>query len=251
MLVVCFRRSAQKTDSIIVADWAISFTDIVAVAAKAKLDCAHWEKVRNERDLQATGFDEISLPALSRILLKLWPFKYPTWVASIRDRVLEMKALRAKAQTPEKKASAAIAPDTASEPESAAVAPATAASAPAPPMLAKFVVGDIVRLGSKVGKGFTNEEAQVTNVHQKSVAVTLLTGQNKNQIKTSSYNHCLLIHPSTLRTLGSGATAAAAPATETAAVALATEMEEQRKVAEQKECEDLAATLLNSDDEIM
>ena len=81
--------------------------------------------------------------------------------------------------------------------------------------------------------------------------VTLLTGQNKNQIKTFSYTHCLLIHPSTLRTLGSAATAAAAPATETAAVALATEMEEQRKVAEQKECEDLAATLLNSDDEIM
>ena len=90
-------------DSMIIAEWLILFVGILAVAAKARLDCAHWGDVPDEWDWQAAGFDENSLPALLKILLKMWPFKSPAWVAAIRVKVLEMKAARAKAQTPEKK----------------------------------------------------------------------------------------------------------------------------------------------------
>ena len=92
---------SKKTDFIIILDWAISCADLLAVAAKAKLDCAHWEEVPNDWDWQKAGYGENFLQPLSKILMKLWPFRSPMWAVVIRDRVWQMEALRAKAQTPE------------------------------------------------------------------------------------------------------------------------------------------------------
>ena len=79
------------------------------------------------------------------------------------------------------------------------------------------VVRDIVLLDNTVGKAFAGQEAQVTEVTRRALAVIIVTGKMQGKQKQLKPNQCSPIHPITLRNAGpvgrSPRTAAVAPGT--------------------------------------
>ena len=90
---------------------------LLEAAARAKLGSRHWQEVALAAEVVAEG----DIVPLSRMLGKLWPFRAPEWVSSLRDKAAELKQQQRRVA---EEAVAAVAPA-----HAAAVAPGAPADA--------------------------------------------------------------------------------------------------------------------------
>jgi hypothetical protein len=180
------------------------------VVAKHFLSAHHWQDIPDE--LLPEDLPEDSWPSVIKVLNKVWPFKAPGWVTALRHKAAALRQERqpvagspAAAEAPERAAPALDAANTpvASEAadESASEMPeAVATTAKVPGTSPTYVVGDIVKLGSKVAKAVQGAEAQVVKESLKILTVKFLSGTQQGKTKQVRPDALTLLQPSSLRT---------------------------------------------------
>ena len=149
------------------------------------------------------------LLAVVKLLDKLFKYKPPQFLTSMREKAAEYrKAVAAEHQAapaaaapgmpagaPEAPEETAKAGDSAGEPDETAEETAK----PAEEAASRYFIGDVVRLSNNVGMKYKGAEAIVTKVTAKQVKVDVITGDYQHQGKTFPASQCTLVLPSNLR----------------------------------------------------